>query len=405
MVMDSTKLWTKDFIIISGTNFFTHIIFYMLMVIPAVYTMTVFDANQGIAGLATGVFVIASLIARIFTGKYMEIIGRKKTLMIGVFIFAVTMGLHLVIGSLSMLFLLRIIQGAAFGMVTTTAGAVAADLIPDGRRGEGTGYYATAMNVAMAIGPFLSIFLYAHASFDAIFMVGLMIVLIDLVITAFLKVPSFHERTRSKKTQRKMFAINDYVEPKAIPISFVMFIITLAYASLMAFLPSYAEEINLVSVSSFFFIVYAAALLVTRPFTGKWLDLYGANKVTYPVILILVGGFVLLSLAGGSVTFLLSGALIGIGYGTVLSYLQTIAVQESPKDKKGLATSTFFIFMDLAHGIGSYVIGLLVSSFSFRMVYSIVALIILLSATVFYFVHGKKIKRLSQQHQLNVAEE
>lgn len=291
--MDSSRLWTKDFIIISVTNFFTHIIFYMLMVITAIYTMSVFDANQGIAGLATGVFVIASLVARVFTGKYMEIIGRKKTLMIGVFIFAVSMGLHMFIGSLSMLFVLRIIQGAAFGMVTTTAGAVAADLIPDGRRGEGTGYYATAMNVAMAIGPFLGIFLYAQASFDAIFMVGLIIVIIDLVITAFLKVPPSQKgtQTRTSKVGRKRFAINDYIEPKAIPISFVMFIITLAYASLMAFLPSYAEEINLVNVSSFFFIVYAAALLVTRPFTGKWLDLYGANKVTYPVILILVGGF------------------------------------------------------------------------------------------------------------------
>ena len=51
------------------------------------------------------------------------------------------------------------------GFLTTTAGAIAADLIPDERRGEGTGYYATAMNVAMAIGPFLGIFISAHANF------------------------------------------------------------------------------------------------------------------------------------------------------------------------------------------------------------------------------------------------
>ena len=119
LCMDTPKLWTKDFVIIFGTNFFTHVVFYMLMVTVAIYTMNTFDASEGIAGLATGVFVLASLVARVFVGKYMNAIGLKKVLIIGLVIFTIAMGLHLMINSLFMLFIVRIIHGAAHGIVTT----------------------------------------------------------------------------------------------------------------------------------------------------------------------------------------------------------------------------------------------------------------------------------------------
>ena len=180
------------------------------------------------------------------------------------------------------------------------------------------------------------------------------------------------------------------MEPKAVPISIVVFIIAIVYSSLLAFLSSYAETIDLVDVSSFFFVVYAVALLLTRPFTGKWFDRYGANKVNYPLILCLASGFVLLSMAQNSVVFLLAGALIGIGFGTLLSNFQAIAIMESPKENKGLATTTFFISLDLANGLGAYLMGVLLGIFEFRMLYMVVAIIILASSIVYYFAYGKK---------------
>lgn len=325
----------------------------MLMVIIAMYTMATFHANQAIAGLVTGVFVLASLIGRLFAGKYMDTISRKNTLIIAIAISTIAMSMHLFINSLIMLFVLRIIQGAAHGFITTTAGAIAAEIIPDNRRGEGTGYYATGMNIAMAIGPFLGIYLYTHASFEIIFLAGIIISVINFLTTAFIQIPALQSDATPAASEQRPSILSQFIEPKAVPISMVVFIITLAYSSLMSFLSSYAEAIHLVSVSSFFFIAYAVALLATRPFTGKWFDLFGANKVTYPLILCLAFGFVLLSMTHNSVLFLISGALIGIGYGTLLSNFQAIAIMQSPGSHKALATSTFFIFLDLANGVGA----------------------------------------------------
>lgn len=92
--LDKPKLWTKDFIMISSTNFFTHVVFYLLMTSIAMYVTTAYHASQGMAGLAAGIFVLASLIARLFAGKYFDKIGRKQMLVSGLVVFLAVMLLH-----------------------------------------------------------------------------------------------------------------------------------------------------------------------------------------------------------------------------------------------------------------------------------------------------------------------
>lgn len=354
----------------------------------AVYTTSKFHTNQSVAGLAIGIFVLASLIARIFTGKYLDRIGRKKVLISSLVIFLIAMCLHLFVNNLYVLFFIRFIHGAMHGCITTAAGAIAADLIPDDRRGEGTGYYATSMNIAMAFGPFLGMFLYEHTSFTVIFAVGIIVAILDLIVSCFLKVPQLN----SFEEQREGFDIKDFIEPKAIPISMVIFFVTLAYASLLSFLTQYAEEVNLVSVSSFFFIVYAIALIATRPFTGKWFDQFGANRMNYPLFILLGIGFLTLYLAQNSFLFLLSAVFIGIGYGTLISNFQAIAIQESPSHRKSLSTSTFFMFLDLSNGVGPYIVGILVTFITFKSLYGITALWIFVCLIIYFVFYGRKSK-------------
>ncbi|BBP92816.1 hypothetical protein BsIDN1_64340 [Bacillus safensis] len=59
---------------------------------------------------------------------------------------------------------------------------------------------------------------------------------------------------------------------------------------------------------------------------------------------------------------LLSGAVIGLGYGSLVPCLQTLAIQHSPAHRTGYATATFFTLYDTGIiAAGSFVFGLLVS--------------------------------------------
>jgi MFS family permease len=389
--MNSPKLWTKDFIIVSLINFFTHIIFYMLMVSIATYVSTEFNTSHSVAGLATGIFVLASLVARVFAGKYMDYLGRRKVLIGAMIVFVIAMFLHLWAESLILLLGIRTIHGATHGFITTVAGAVVADLIPDERRGEGTGYYVTSMNIAMAIGPFIGIFISGKFSYQMVFTIGTIVALLDLISALLLKVPEVE--LSDGELKKSGFNYRSFMEPGAVPISIALFAITLAYTSLLAYLSLYAKEIGLSEVGSFFFSVYAIALLVTRPFTGRWFDKFGENFVTYPMIISLAIGFLLLSQATNGVVFLLSAALIGIGYGTIISNFQAIAIQQSPPNRKALATSTFFITLDLANGVGPYLVGLLIGFMSLRLLYLNVTFWVIICIGIYYVVHGKKAAR------------
>ena len=119
--MNSPKLWTKDFIIVSLINFFTHIIFYMLMVSIATYVSTEFNTSHSVAGLATGIFVLASLVARVLLANTW-IILRRKVLIGAMIVFVIAMFLHLWAESLILLLGIRTIHGATHGFITTVAG-------------------------------------------------------------------------------------------------------------------------------------------------------------------------------------------------------------------------------------------------------------------------------------------
>ena len=94
--MSKPKLWTKDFIIVSTINFFLTIVFYLLIVIMGVYAVNEFNASISQAGLVTGIFIIGTLIGRLFIGRSIESIGRKKTLFIGIILFTLATLLYFV---------------------------------------------------------------------------------------------------------------------------------------------------------------------------------------------------------------------------------------------------------------------------------------------------------------------
>ncbi|MCP6530424.1 hypothetical protein NL480_27305, partial [Klebsiella pneumoniae] len=92
------------------------------------------------------------------------------------------------------------------------------------------------------------------------------------------------------------------------------------------FLNTYAIEINVVTAASFFFIVYATAVLATRPFTGRLIDRKGPNIVIYPTFILMAAGFLLLGYGSTGLIVLLAGFLIGLGFGNFQSAAQIICV-------------------------------------------------------------------------------
>ncbi|WP_342025487.1 MFS transporter [Cytobacillus pseudoceanisediminis] len=379
------KLWTKDFIIVSSVNFFLTLIFYLLMVTIAVFAVDYYSATTSQAGLVTGIFIIGTLIGRLYIGRAIDNIGRKKTLFIGLIFFTLTTLLYFVNIGIAFLLVTRFIHGIALGVASTATGTIAAQIIPAARKGEGIGYFSMSTTLATAVGPFIGLLMMQKVSFQMIFVFCLAIGIIALITSFFLYVPSIE----ASGVKKQGFQISSFIEPKAVPIAFITLAIAFGYSGVLSFINFYAIEVDLVKAASFFFLIYSAAVLVSRPFTGRLMDLKGANYVMYPAFILFAAGMFVLSTANSSFTLLLAGALIGLGFGNMQSCTQAVAVKLTPAHRMGLATSTFFIFLDAGLGFGPYLLGFIIPITGYGKLYGMMAIFVLLSAILYYFLHGK----------------
>ena len=396
--MHKPKLWTKDFLIVSVANFFLYFTFYLLIATITIFASEKFQAPPSVAGLASGIFVLGALVARLFCGKSIERVGRKKMLYMGFVFILITTLLYFVVNSMTFLLVVRFLHGAAFGMASTATGTIVASIIPNERRGEGIGYYALSVTLAAAIGPFLGIFINQHAGFNMNFVLCTILLAVSFITAFFLKVSKV-EFTKEQLENMKGFKLSNFFEPKAFPIAIIGVFAGLCYSSILSFITSYSQEIHLVDVASFFFIVYAVAILVSRPFTGRWFDTKGENFVMYPSFILFAIGLIILSQAHQGYFLLLSGVFVGLGYGTFSSSAQAISIKVSPKHRMGLATSTYYIFMDLGIGIGPFLLGFLIPGMGYRGLYIFLAIVVFACTFLYYFVHGRKAGRVNQLNQ------
>src|SRR5699024_7460844 len=155
--MAKEKLWTKDFILVSIVNFVLMLSMYLLLVTMATYATETYNASISLGGLVASIFVIGSLIGRLFSGKQIMQVGSKKILITGAAAFLILTLFYFFPIGIYPLILLRLLQGIGLGMATTATGTIVSQVIPASRNGEGIGYFSMSIVLATAIGPLVGV--------------------------------------------------------------------------------------------------------------------------------------------------------------------------------------------------------------------------------------------------------
>ncbi|WP_082235925.1 MFS transporter [Halobacillus massiliensis] len=391
--MNKEKLWTKSFISISVVNFVMMLSMYLLIVTMASYAVETHGASTSMAGLVSSIFIIGVLLGRLYSGKEIVKHGSKKMLLAGIIFFVLITLLYFIPSNIYVLLMIRILHGVGVGLATTATGTIVAQVIPESRKGEGISYFSLSIILSTAIGPLIGIALIQNFGYASIFIFSLIVGIASLFIALPVEEPQVEYREEQK--EQKGFKLSNFLEPMALPVSIVMLIAALAYSGTLAFITSYAAEINLVGAGSMYFLVYAVAILISRPFTGKLMDIKGANSVVYPALILFAIGMYMLSQAQTSLVFLMAAALIGLGYGNFQSIIQAVAIKVTPKHRMGLANSTYFIMMDLGIGAGPFLLGYIIPDFGYRGLYMSMVALILAGILAYYFLHGRKDRQIT----------
>lgn len=372
---EKRPIWTRSFINISVSAFFVFTVFYALLTFLPIYVMNDLGGTAAQGGLAVSVFLVSAIIMRFFAGMILEKYGKRRILILSVLMFAVSTILYVFIGDFTPLLFLRFFHGIWFSLMTTVGGAIAADIVPPERRGEGLGYYGIAMNIAIVAGPFIALTLQPFIAARTIFIIFSVIMVIGFFCALAVRV---EETAPVLREGRRKLTLHDFLETKAMPIASVGFFISFVYASIVSFISVYAESLGLLKTASYFFLVYAVAMLLVRPFSGRIFDTKGPNVVIIPSCIMFAVGLFSLSITQSPWMLLLSGALVGLGYGTLLPSFQTLAIQAADKHRSGYATGTFFAFYDTGMAIGTASLGIIAVSLGYSNLYLLLGVFVLL---------------------------
>lgn len=320
-----------------------------------------------------GAFTISSLLIRPWAGKALDSRGRKPVFFLGLLIFILSVLAYNWAPTVLILLLLRLIHGFGWGNSSTAAGTIAADFIPKNRLGEGMGYFGLTSTLAMAIAPSIGLYLIYQKGFTTMFLTSAALVLLALLLANFLTYKPLEVKTAGPQA---------LYEPAAFLPALMIFFCTMTYGSIVTFLALYAKEQGIINIGPFF-TVYALTLVFSRPLGGIIGDRKGFHVVVIPGLILVILTMFILSQARSLLTFLLAAPLYGLGFGSLHSTLQAMALKGLPPNRRGAANGTFFSAFDLGIGSGSILWGVVAQHWGYSTMYLWVALPAILGLLIY----------------------
>lgn len=150
------ELFTRNFLIISVINLTVFFGYQMTTIGLPVYVAAL-GAGAQVVGLVTTLVTVAALVVRTFSGALLDRFGRKGLLVAGIAIMLCATVSYAVFPIVGVILGLRLLHSVGWGLGSTAANTIAADVIPRPRFAEGMGYFAMTSAVASALAPALAI--------------------------------------------------------------------------------------------------------------------------------------------------------------------------------------------------------------------------------------------------------
>lgn len=386
------KLWTKNFILLAFSNLF--LFFAIEMLLP---TLPLFADEQGGSGsqigLLLGIFTFSAVVSRLLIGIGLRRFGKRKLLLIGVAICLVGMAGYYAAASISALLALRIVHGFGFGIATALYGTLVSDAIPAARRGEGMGYFAMGNAVSFSIGPMLGLWLLEQYDYAGLFGAGVIFLAITLVLTLLVRQPraqTVEIAAAEAAAAAELHAAGvkpspwaEVIEPKVLVPSILGSLVGFAFGGMLSFVTLFSKDIG-ITHTGYFFLVVAISEVLIRFVSGPLFDRRGPFWVLFPTAILCIIGCVILYYTDSMAMLLLAGVFYGAGFGAMFPALQAWVINLVQPERRGVATATYYNFFDIGIGLGSILLGVVVTLTDYTTMFLLSAVLYVIYLGVYF---------------------
>lgn len=373
------KLWSLNFVNVCIANFLMACSFNLLMPSIPLYITEHLGVPQSQTGIVLASYAIALIFVRPFSGFLVDRFPRKRMLLIGFIGYVMVFFGYFWASTVLLFVLVRFMHGLTWGLSTVSSSTLTIDVVPSERRAEGVGFYATAMNVAMAIGPFIAIHIYQHYSFQILLWCAISMGILGILAAALIQAP-----TREIVKDKQKFSLDRFFLIKGWPIFLNQMLPTFAWGTIGPFVAQYGLSIKM-SNPGIFFLFWAGGIIISRVFAGKLVDKGYVHQVSVGALTIITCAFFVFATVHNIYAFCISGIFIGIGFGALFPALQMLYINLAPNSQRGTANSTYYLAFDLGLALGMLAGGYISGYFSFEILYLVASAFCFLSILVYVF--------------------
>jgi len=327
--------------------------FFMLSFNLILPEMNGFISNLGgseVKGSIIFLFSIAAGLSRPFAGKLADLIGRKRSVYIGLAIAIMASLSYAWIGALYLFFVLRFAHGLSAGFAPTGATALLTDMLPPGKKGAAMGLWGTFISLGIGVGQALGSYIFAHSNFNTLFMASAGFGVLALMLLSPIK-ETLPEQ-QAFRWRQLLIKWEDVVEPSVKPAALIMLLTAISSGLIFVLTPDYSAYLGIAN-KGYFFGIYVLSTIGIRLVFSSLSDRIGRRETMLIGCSLLVLSMTLLGFSDDIWSYSLAAAIFGLATGISSPTLFAWTADLSLPQRRGTGAGTLFIALELGILVGS----------------------------------------------------
>jgi DHA1 family multidrug resistance protein-like MFS transporter len=353
-------------------------------------------------GFAVGVSTVTGIFFKLPSGALSDVIGRKRTMLIGLLFFAFMPFSYLLVKDYDQLIVIRFLHGLATAIYGPVAMAVVAD-IAGKNKGEMLSWFSSVTIIGNLLGAPLGGFILHRSSgaaasslteFHYAYLASGITGMLSLILAlGILRGDGAVKKGQGLKAASIKFVsgIKEVISDRRIAITSAMEgLQNMTMGALEAFLPIYA--VTVAGLNEFqaglLWGVQVITTILSKPVMGKASDKYGRKALIITGLIICAVSFGLIPVVERFYLLMLAAAFFGLGEALVTSSGAAFVADLCKEKYFGTAMGTFGMIFDIGHASGPILAGFLIARLNY--LYAFWILIGILIAVLPVFVFGVK---------------
>ncbi len=303
-------------------------------------------------GLIFILFSVTAALARPISGKLSDTLGRKPVMYLGVVFAALSCLLYPLSTTVFLFLSLRLLHGFSAGFLPTGATAMATDILPAGKRGQGMGIWGVFVSLGFGVGQSLGSLIENAVGLNNLFLIATGVAVISAILLTNVKETLPKEQKVPFKFSLLKITLQDIFEPTVLPSAIVMLLSAACSGAVFVIVPDLAENLDIENKGAYF-TYYAISTIVIRLFTSSWSDKIGRRKTLMIGMSLLIVSMILTGLAQTENAFIVAATIFGIATGINSPTLMAWMGDLSNVKRRGAGSGTLFIALEVGIMIGS----------------------------------------------------